>query len=317
MAISPLMERAPEMIYGTGPSHQARADPVDPALVSGNAVSHQGANNGKSGNWNGAGTENADVIRQSKKEILITEDTSDLLPGIVDNDSRLAGAYYVTSDGHRVMREKASLTAHPNAEPLSPKANQQSSGSPTSFEQDAASKAEGTKPNHFIYSMKCKVLVLIAFLVCAVVIGVAVPLSQKGGTSSSSPTMNINAQRQQTVASLLQNVSASEALANTSSPQYEAFDWIVQTDQLTPITNTSSIQAIQKLLTRYALATFYYSLDGDNWVARNGWLAGGQDECAWQFVTCNNDMVQSILMPSNNLMGGVPPEVQLLASLGT
>jgi hypothetical protein len=89
------------------------------------------------------------------------------------------------------------------------------------------------------------------------------------------------------------------------SPQFEAFDWIVNLDSrfLCPESET--------LRQRFSMAVFYYSTRGDRWtqcrapsnfadpdleaqanadcgLAGDAWLTSGS-ECDWAFVTCNDE----------------------------
>ena len=79
---------------------------------------------------------------------------------------------------------------------------------------------------------------------------------------------------------LLSNASldGGEALEN-SSTQYEAFNWIV--------TNNTHLAVLsnEQIIQRYALATIFFSTDGNSWNDHTGWLSE-LDECSWYGVEC-------------------------------
>lgn len=60
---------------------------------------------------------------------------------------------------------------------------------------------------------------------------------------------------------------------NESVPQYQAFDWLSRNSFLSSYSQEQIIQ-------RYAMATFYFSTNGDNWERNDLWLSNS-DECYW------------------------------------
>lgn len=107
-----------------------------------------------------------------------------------------------------------------------------------------------------------------------------------------------------------------QALADPSSPQRAAFDWLASAaNDQRPLD--------QKLLQRYALASLFYATEGTAWVQSSLWLSE-MEECSWfnteeKGLVCNSDgRVVEINLQSNNLQGSIPLEILLLAStLGT
>lgn len=68
------------------------------------------------------------------------------------------------------------------------------------------------------------------------------------------------------------------------SPQSMAFDWIANVDSATdPCTDSEST------VTRFALATFYYSTNGENWTDSTNWISSTASQCTWYGITCNDD----------------------------
>jgi hypothetical protein len=106
------------------------------------------------------------------------------------------------------------------------------------------------------------------------------------------------------------------ALRDTSSPQYTAMQWI-----RTP--NNVGIYNDRIFLQRYALATLYYSTEGNNWIASDAWLTNAT-ECEWYSssqqpaLICDADRnILELNLANNNLRGTIPAELALLAgSLG-
>lgn len=127
----------------------------------------------------------------------------------------------------------------------------------------------------------------------------------------------------------------SPALSDPMSPQSQAFEWLLQ-DLASPgavlATNQSKLQ-------RYALATLYYSTNGDGWTkpeefgCRDGVECGDENEddtglqwpwltldheCTWGGVSCNfDDSISSIWLPRIHMSGPIPTEISLLSTLAS
>jgi len=105
-----------------------------------------------------------------------------------------------------------------------------------------------------------------------------------------------------------------ESLQDVSSPQYQALDWLLQ-DPFYP--TYSGARVVQ----RWAMATFFFSTNGNNWDQSDNWL-GDMNECSWfskrQGDVCDGDgNVRKIDLDSNNLAGTLPAELSLFSnSLG-
>lgn len=101
------------------------------------------------------------------------------------------------------------------------------------------------------------------------------------------------------------------ALRQEGSPQNQAFYWLASNSNLTLYNDT-------KKLTRYALATFYWSTGGNRtWVDETLWLSD-EDECDWftrsRSTPCNFEGgFQDLEVSYNNLEGFLPPELGLLS----
>jgi hypothetical protein len=96
-----------------------------------------------------------------------------------------------------------------------------------------------------------------------------------------------------------------------SSPQLRALQWLSSDEGL-------SSYSIERKKQRFALGTFFYSTDGDNWTRSDQWLSSA-NECLWFTSTgpglqCNAaGMYTSLEINFNNLNGSIPAELGLLS----
>jgi hypothetical protein len=105
------------------------------------------------------------------------------------------------------------------------------------------------------------------------------------------------------------------ALQNRASPQRTAFEWLRSPSNLEDLSE-------DRILQRYALATFFYSTKGWEWTVASRWLSN-EHECSWfstsnSIEVCNpNKEYTELSLRKNNLGGTIPIEVfVLLESLG-
>ncbi|KAG7354040.1 two component regulator [Nitzschia inconspicua] len=106
-----------------------------------------------------------------------------------------------------------------------------------------------------------------------------------------------------------------EALFNNpesvSSPQVQAFDW------MNSDANLDSYPDGQKLQ-RFAMATFFYSTGGSDWVENEGWLTE-ENECFWYSSSsrdaCDDSGNLAYLdLNENGLSGSLPSELAMLSN---
>jgi hypothetical protein len=95
-----------------------------------------------------------------------------------------------------------------------------------------------------------------------------------------------------------------------SSPQAAAFEWL-------KLNTIRATQPDRIILQRFALATLYYSTSGDQWRRSDGWLTE-ENECFWYtrslLSPCNSlGEYTHLNLPSNRLAGSLPGELALLA----
>lgn len=111
----------------------------------------------------------------------------------------------------------------------------------------------------------------------------------------------------QSLVLLLSNASSDSGvgLQTRNSPQNKAYFWLVGTN-MTGLSNSRKIQ-------RYALATLYYSTNGENWTVKGGWLTE-KNECVWYFRTsaCVGEVVKTLDLSLNGMGGRIPKEIGLL-----
>jgi len=113
---------------------------------------------------------------------------------------------------------------------------------------------------------------------------------------------------------------------NESSPQYRAAAWVADSISILGI-NASD----DRMITRFALATFYFATNGDEWFkcgrestncqVSQKWLTGA-NECDWYAIKCSQDGsdIIEIFFPangdkSNSVTGTLPNELSFLSKL--
>ena len=103
------------------------------------------------------------------------------------------------------------------------------------------------------------------------------------------------------------------------SPQGKAWKWLMSLPSLNE-------QILVK--EKFALATFYFATDGDNWKNNSKWLSRTDHICDWWsqpkdprsqqpfLAHCKGTLgFQQLVMPDNGLKGSVPPEIGFLTRL--
>ena len=110
-----------------------------------------------------------------------------------------------------------------------------------------------------------------------------------GGGSPSSPTIDCSSlTREEAYQLVLLAVTDGPVLANPTTPQGMALRFLLNDDaaQLDPC-------EVPTLVQRYALATIYFSTDGEDWENNDRWLSGS-DECNWYGIECSGGEVTDI-----------------------
>jgi hypothetical protein len=153
----------------------------------------------------------------------------------------------------------------------------------------------------------CLVILLIIAIVVPVVVlkptkGVEIfiplqptmsPSASPSAGPSSAPTSGAFAILLNTIKGLYNDDETyTEIFQNTSSPQYQAAIWAVDSNAL----GLGLDPGDPRMVTRYILATFYFSTSGDDWVEcsraptpcdtkEKEWLSES-DECDWLMIAC-------------------------------
>ena len=110
-------------------------------------------------------------------------------------------------------------------------------------------------------------------------------------------------------------------LRDTSSPQYQSFTWL--THSLLYVNDSDYLSwHVSGTIQAYAMATLYYATNGDNWITNDGWLRS-LDVCSWfqqapgSHCNMTHQLITTLSLSSNGLVGTVPPELGLLTQLQT
>jgi hypothetical protein len=114
-------------------------------------------------------------------------------------------------------------------------------------------------------------------------------------------------------ASLLpNNVTLYNGLANDTSqlPIVRAMSWSLYDDPLDPAPDNPW------LVLRFALATIYYAMGGEQWTNQDNWLSMAP-VCDWNGIYCDRfgNIVNEIDLGQNNLIGTIPSELNMLSDL--
>ena len=93
-------------------------------------------------------------------------------------------------------------------------------------------------------------------------------------------------------------------------PPFRAMAWILNEDP------HDSSPDDPWLVLRFALAAFYYTLNGEMWANNENWLTG-ESACKWHGVSCDttSEFLYEIDLAKNNLTGRIPLELALLPDL--
>lgn len=117
----------------------------------------------------------------------------------------------------------------------------------------------------------------VSVLLLGAVIAVAVIVAGQGDSMTS---------QQQVLSDLAKEISSEADLENKSSPQSQAYDWLVfQDDTWAGVEEIPRDIAVQ----RYVLAVFYFSTSGPStWQVKGNWLQGNECVDEWTGVSCND-----------------------------
>ena len=115
--------------------------------------------------------------------------------------------------------------------------------------------------------------------------------------------------------------STIESTLDKESPQYKASLWFADYDP-----RFMKLEDTEDVRNRYALAVLFYAFGGPRWSNDLSWMTI-EDTCGWNDIwesttgpvivgaECVGESIHRILLPSMNLKGSIPPEIQLLSGL--
>ena len=122
------------------------------------------------------------------------------------------------------------------------------------------------------------ILAFVSVLVVAAIVVVAV-LVAGGSGGQLTP-------EQQKLSEIAKSVSSQKDLQNSASPQYMAYNWLLDEDTFY---NDVDSMPRELVVQRYVLAVFYYATMGhQNWVATTNWLQGSECLDNWFGISCND-----------------------------
>jgi hypothetical protein len=118
---------------------------------------------------------------------------------------------------------------------------------------------------------------------------------------------------------LFETLSDDGSITVPGSPQNLAYESLKTTNpELDPNDPTDQIEITQ----RYALNSFYFSTDGENWINRESWTTdlhpcGGDGSNTWHGIDCDDDRqnVEQVSLPNNDLFGQLQSEIRGLGTL--
>ena len=116
------------------------------------------------------------------------------------------------------------------------------------------------------------------------------PAPTASPVATASPTPNdclVGTTRDAYLLQQLSQVTSATLLTNPSTPQGRAFIFMLN-DPLNP-----DVCTYPTLNQRFALASIYYSTNGDSWTNDSGWLLAS-GECTWNGVTCEGGAVTTL-----------------------
>ena len=170
--------------------------------------------------------------------------------------------------------------------------------------------------------------IMLAFLllIIGIVVAVVIPLSGGDGSGQISSQQKENASNEDTptptsspsvspaptsfyerLFALISAYSGEEVLLDSSTPQYQAFQWTLGDFE-------AGDWSDDVILHRYALASLFYSTNGGQWLDITEFVIP-LPYCDWDGVGCMNDTLTSLSLQFQNLAGSLPPEIGLLTSL--
>jgi Leucine-rich repeat (LRR) protein len=167
------------------------------------------------------------------------------------------------------------------------------------------------------------IMAMVAVAVAAVIVGLSVglTLNRPSLPTTPAPTPAPTSQLDQLFRPTLPSYTL-DSLQNTSSPQYRAYEWATEVDQVPwEEAPDDEERRLARMRQRFALAALFFATGGGDGAWRNstGWLDSTTHECAWPLCYCypetGSSDVQWLELTSNDMAGPLPREVGILSSL--
>jgi Leucine-rich repeat (LRR) protein len=169
------------------------------------------------------------------------------------------------------------------------------------------------------------IMAMVAAAVVAIIVGLSVGLTVNRPSlpTTPAPTQAPTSQLDQLFRPTLPSYTL-DSLQNTSSPQYRAYEWVTEVDQV-PWEEAPADEELRlaRMRQRFALAALFFATGGGDGEWRNGtgWLSSTAHECAWSLCYCYPETgsgsgdVQRLELTSNDMAGPLPREIGILSSL--
>eukprot|EP00804_Cyclotella_cryptica_P001422 CCRYP_003667-RA/>CCRYP_003667-RA protein AED:0.04 eAED:0.04 QI:712/0.66/0.75/1/1/1/4/361/461 len=204
----------------------------------------------------------------------------------------------------------------------------------------AATKFDPTSNASFYKSRPCRLYTSISLIVVSMIVAVGVVFAAKKRAVQDDTFLN-----EQALSATIKPTSYRVSLGiqemieenvlernkrfqhmKATDPEYLALNWILHDDKMQLSVGDDT------LLQRYILAVLAFSFDLYSWncgmvddldscnqteVEEYAVWLSQTNECSWYGVVCLNGIVTSISLPSNNLIGTIPPEMRGLRFLET
>jgi len=231
-----------------------------------------------------------------------------------DDDFEISGDHSYNSEDEFPEDNSDGSNLHPNSEFGSGRDEESViHGQLPTVEEIHAQRTKTSSGGSCCTKTRIGIFLLVVFFLCAIILPVILINTQA----------NSSARKQEIESFLLdKNLTQSFALDDPGSPQHKAVLFLASEDF------DNSELSDEKLTERYALTVFYYATGGPTWRYKMNFLEP-TDACLWHsfFMNSKNDditqegaicdtdkRVRALEIPTNNLQGSLPNELQHLSN---
>lgn len=179
------------------------------------------------------------------------------------------------------------------------------------IDEEDMGKSKHKRRRRIVFALAFGLLIAVA-VIMAVVFS---PRDQRPTDPTAAPTTSDN--------DPLQNVTIAEALYPmvgqdgdafpATKFQAQALDWL-EADLGQDFLIDPTKDELEQLVQRFTLTVLWFATNGTEWINSDLWLSS-INECTWQGVSCNEQLVTDLDLSSNNLIGKIPTELVLLSGL--